>query len=494
MGYIGKVHKSTSVPARTISMLTGDGVATILNLSQQPISASNVSVSIGGVTQTPEIDYTLSGSQITFSEAIPAGSWVCAMINGGETIASPMDGSVTTDTIVNGAITNAKIISMDASKITGSAYPALNASAITFDTVEIFDKNSSDPTVTSNKTLGTVWVNTTTGGIFVLTDATTDQNIWLNVGGGTNSIEYVAALRAFGSSFGFTSGGSYPDIGNIQKYAFSSGTTTVTVGQLSVTRYTGESGTSSFTHGYCVAGYNNTNNTVDRTIDKFEFATSSNATGVGDCVVGGNVRSGAQSETHGYIGGNGNVGPVNGDKIEKYSFATDASSVNVATLSAFRTGLTGVSSPTTGYFAGGRIASTYVDDIESITFSSDTANGDIGSLSGTRRTPVGHQTTTYGYVAGGMLSGAFAVTNIVDCFAFASSVTTTDVGDMDTGRAQAAPASSTTHGYTAGGGIAPEGTNTSIIERYQFASGNAITSTNVGNLAVAHYASCGHQV
>ena len=488
MGYIGKVHKSTSVPARTLSMLTGDGAATILNLSQTPMSASNVSVYFDGVAQTPETDYTLSGSQITFSEAVPVGSWVCAMVNGGETISSPMNDSVTTETIVDGAITNAKILNVEASKLTGSAYPALNASAVTFGAGQvIFDKNSSDPTVTSNKTLGTVWINTTTGGMFVLTDATTDQNVWLNVGSGTDSVEYVAPLRAFGSSFGFTSGGSYPDIGNIQKYAFSSNTSTVTVGQLSVTRYTGEAGTSSFTHGYCVAGYNNTINAVDRTIDKFTFASNANATGVGDCVIGGNERSGVQSETHGYIGGNGG----DSNQIEKYSFSADGNSANVATLSVARSGLAGVSSPTTGYFAGGRISATYQNDIESITFSSDTAQGVIGSLSGTRRGAVGHQTTTYGYVAGGIPSTG-GVTNIVDCFAFASSVTITDVGDMHTARAQAAPASSTTHGYTAAGGIASG--NTSIIERYQFASGNAITSTNVGNLAVAHYASCGHQV
>ena len=383
-----------------------------------------------------------------------------------------------TNTMFTGTLASSKLTGAFGSN-DGSALTGLGGSGATI--------SASDPTISTNPAggVGTLWSNSTSGDLFCCTGATSNANVWVNVGSGIGDIEPAVY-------YGFSSGGRSPtaDIGTIQRYAFASSSSAAGFGNLSVTRYTGESGTSSATHGYVAGGYNNTINAPDGTIDKFTFASSSNATDVGDCVNTGNVRSGVSSTTHGYTGGG--PGPT-GANIEKYSFSTNGNATVTATMSQARSGLAGVSGPTRGYFAGGRIGSTYQNDIESITFSSDTANGDIGSLSGTRRTASGHQTTTYGYVVGGLLSGPHAVTNIVDSFAFASTVTTTDVGDLVTARAQAAPASSTTHGYTAGGGISPEGTNVSTIERYQFASGSAITSSSVGNLTVACYAASGHQ-
>ena len=54
--------------------------------------------------------------------------------------------------------------------------------------IESFTKSASDPTITSNGTLGDVWVNTTSGEVYVLTDATTNNNIWTNVGEGTGNV------------------------------------------------------------------------------------------------------------------------------------------------------------------------------------------------------------------------------------------------------------------------------------------------------------------
>ena len=46
-------------------------------------------------------------------------------------------------------------------------------------------KSVSNPTISSNKELGHLWLNTTTGEIYVLTDATTGANVWKNIGDGT---------------------------------------------------------------------------------------------------------------------------------------------------------------------------------------------------------------------------------------------------------------------------------------------------------------------
>jgi hypothetical protein len=49
-------------------------------------------------------------------------------------------------------------------------------------------KSASDPTATTNPTggLGTVFLNTTSGEMFSLTDATTNANVWKNIGDGTS--------------------------------------------------------------------------------------------------------------------------------------------------------------------------------------------------------------------------------------------------------------------------------------------------------------------
>jgi hypothetical protein len=51
-------------------------------------------------------------------------------------------------------------------------------------------KNASDPAIDTNPTggLGTVWANTTTGEMFICTDATAGANVWTNVGVGEGNI------------------------------------------------------------------------------------------------------------------------------------------------------------------------------------------------------------------------------------------------------------------------------------------------------------------
>jgi len=55
--------------------------------------------------------------------------------------------------------------------------------------------SSSDPTTTSNKSpVGHLWINSTSGESYILTDATTNQNDWTNIGEGSGNIKYFAGL------------------------------------------------------------------------------------------------------------------------------------------------------------------------------------------------------------------------------------------------------------------------------------------------------------
>jgi hypothetical protein len=487
MGYIGKVHQSTSVPARTFTTLSGDGSVTTLNLSQEPMSASNVSVFIDGVAQTPETDYTLSGNQINFTSAVPTGSWVCAMVNGGETISSPMNGSVTTDTIVNGAITNAKINSINASKLTGTVYPALNAAAVTFGgTADIFDKNSSDPTVSSNKTLGTVWINTTTGGMFVMTDDTTDQNVWLNVGLGTSSIHNTSTYQ--GEIAGFTAGGNgssgRSDI--IERYSFLSDVNSVDLANLSELKYQC-SGTSSSTHGYTQGGGGTGSPIGLDTVEKFSFENTNISAVVSALPAIRRQPIGISSSSFGYACG-GDFPPVTSN-ISKYAFSNDASSGNVGDLSETRSIGAGLNDTTHGYSAGGY----YHDNvpfpynrIDRFAFASDGTAVSVGTLNMSRYGCAGSSSTTHGYVAGGYVSGLNVNTDTIDRFAFASSVTSADIGSLVQIFSHGSDGtSSTTHGYIGGSNVSPN------IQKYSFS--NSTTSSDVAQSISGRTHSAGTQ-
>lgn len=52
-------------------------------------------------------------------------------------------------------------------------------------------KSASDPTITTNGSVGDLWLNTTNGEMYALTDATSNDNVWTNIGEGTGNISSV---------------------------------------------------------------------------------------------------------------------------------------------------------------------------------------------------------------------------------------------------------------------------------------------------------------
>lgn len=55
-----------------VDELTGDGSQTVFTMSQSETSENAILVSIGGVYQQPSTNYTVSGTQITFTSPPPA--------------------------------------------------------------------------------------------------------------------------------------------------------------------------------------------------------------------------------------------------------------------------------------------------------------------------------------------------------------------------------------------------------------------------------------
>ena len=210
MAYLGAGLDAVNETLSTINMvcdtMTGNGVLTtkVLGSPTAPGSVNNVSVYYDGVAQTPTTDYTLSGSTITFTTAPASNVNVVILSYADEFSKTISDNTVYTDVIEDSAITNNKILGISASKLTG-ALPALDGSAltgiVTLDPVLI--NETSNPTVSSmlatGNGVGTIWVNSTTGAMFICTDATVGANVWLNVGGGSgNVVPYMTATNTNG--------------------------------------------------------------------------------------------------------------------------------------------------------------------------------------------------------------------------------------------------------------------------------------------------------
>ena len=87
-----------------------------------PATANQLLVSLNGVIQKPGSSFTISGSQITFSSALTSSDSIDFIIALGDvlSVGTPTDGSVT----------DAKIVGMASSKLTG-ALPAIDGSALT---------------------------------------------------------------------------------------------------------------------------------------------------------------------------------------------------------------------------------------------------------------------------------------------------------------------------------------------------------------------------
>ena len=203
-------------------------------------------------------------------------------------------------------VKNTMVTNLSASKLTG-ALPAVDGSALTG--VSPFMTNSSDPAIDSNPAdgVGSVWANTTSGEMFICTDATAGENVWINVGAGTGDVQSYSFQ---GTISGYTAGGRASgsvDINTIDKFSLVTDGNATDVGDLTTGRR-GNAGSQSSTHGYA-AGGTNTGNTVVTTIDKYSFSVDGNASTVGNLTLSRTDQTGHSSSTHGYASG-GQHGPT----------------------------------------------------------------------------------------------------------------------------------------------------------------------------------------
>jgi hypothetical protein len=201
------------------------------------------------------------------------------------------------------------------------------------------------------------------------------------------------------SSFGYSSGGVGPGPGfaqlnTIQKFSFAVDSNATDVGDLDIVldRTSGQSSTAS---GY-VSGGRGPGPSIVNVINKFPFSTDTNATDVGDLTQARQQPAGQSSTTHGYASGGQipapNTPPIV-NTIDKFPFASDTNATDIADLTQIRVSSAGQSSTIFGYTSGGVTAfpGTRTNVIDKFPFSSDTNATDVGDLTETRNGAAGQQ-------------------------------------------------------------------------------------------------------
>jgi len=382
------------------------------------------------------------------------------------TSADIADGTITNDDLA-GSITDAKISALSASKLTGSL-PAISGANLTSLPSDI-SKSTSEPTLTTNPSggVGTVWLRTTTGEMYCLTDATTNDNVWTNIGDGTGNITSTIYTTA--------TGGTITTNGDFRTHTFTSSgsfvvTQTATSPLFNILTVAG-GGSGAGTNGGGGGGAGGFKFFKDRTL-----ATASYTVTIGGGASGGGVSSGGTNGTNssfdsltatggggaGAFNTTGSTGGSGGGGSGRNSTSGGAGTANQGNAGGTTTTLSGSSDDAGGGGGGSKTVGA------SVGASTTGANGGAGYQEGTDSpydweaddgsTELFEIDSTSASYAGGGAGGSEAGTGGTGS-AGGGGATNVD-GTVNTGGGGGGDSGSETAGAAGGSGV--------VIIRYQF--------------------------
>ena len=286
---------------------------------------------------------------------------------------------------------------------------------------------------------------------------------------------------------------------NIDTYSFVSDANATDWGDLIRDNYHC-AGSSSATHGYCMGGEHSVNpypsqaSVFDDHIQKFAFATNANATDVANINVASSHGTGHTSGENGYHCYNLTAPnwPIVTNNVDRFPFATDTNATDVGDVNINQNPQGGVSSLTHGYYStdSGIPNGALAGNINQFSFASPATATDVGDMVVLANANHGSQSETHGYFSGGENAPGPRL-NQIQKFSFASLGNSTDVGDLLHTGTSPSCSSSTTHNYNAGGWMSEQNPSNQINKWTTAQDANA---TDVGDLWAVNYGNVGAQV
>jgi hypothetical protein len=345
------------------------------------------------------------------------------------------------------------VASFPSSRLTG-AFGAISGANLTGLTVIDTESVSSDPTITTNPSggVGHTWLNKATGELFNCTNATTDNNIWVNIGSGTGDVEPYT-FDAIGDRGVYTVYDRNQPAGVKHSTYISIPTTgnSTDFGDGSLIRNGPPGGTSNGTRGLVFGGYIYDTGTYRNEIDYITISTPGNATDFGDLVVirsacgaAGNVTRSIISCGHGFSG--------HGSYTLTVEYVTPATTGNGTTFgnsTQGRTYVSGNASDTRALFWGGNTGA-FFDIIDYVTIATTGNATDFGDMSAARGDRGCCGNGIRGLSAGGYATGL--TENGIDYVTIATTGNATDFGDMGAESSAVGNVSNDTRGVIARNG------------------------------------------
>lgn len=205
MPFLGTTPTQGFVGANPKQSFTANGSTTVFTLTNPVANANDLEVFVGNVRQEPTAAYTAAGTTLTMSEA-PASGLNFYVINKSQAqvTTTPPVNSISTDKILNSAVTDAKIGGMAASKLTGTVSNSQIATGAGGKLLNVYNNRINTDLEVGNNTR----YNWTQSQI-TLTPVSTNSRFWIFLTAQSTSTTSATTgnlglFRLSGSSYGTT--------------------------------------------------------------------------------------------------------------------------------------------------------------------------------------------------------------------------------------------------------------------------------------------------
>jgi|DEB0MinimDraft_10_1074344.scaffolds.fasta_scaffold17977_4 hypothetical protein len=367
---------------------TADGSANTFTLSRAVTNHDEIIVSVDGIVQVPNTNYTVSSTTLTLANSLP---------------------------IINGTLVDVRHLPVTGSEGELKVIPPLVYQGETAGyALTGYNQPSSAPS--PSDVIEKILYTSDTNAVDIAEGGVGNDSIY---GGGitTNDVAYQV----------YSAGPSYA---GIKRFPYATETLSSQLDSAGPADSGMIAGASSTTAGYIHGG----NGGAANNLSKFPFATETIDGDIGSLAsssTGGHAAH--QSETFGYIsGGRGSPGNLVIDVIQKYSLSSDSGTTDIGeTASADRLkGTVGSSSTTAGYRLGGASTNDQSStNIDKFPFSSDASATDVAELTGNRFNGGAGSSTTSGYYIGGASTNNTG-SNVIEKFPFSSDAPAASVGSL----------------------------------------------------------------